>query len=143
MRRVITAGGAGAGKTRGKTKPCEQTEHGCEVAELFRVLGKTYMLDILHIFLVEGNGPKRFVALQERLELSPNTLSDRLKELVKAGLLTRTPFNEIPPRVDYEATAKAHDLRGVFDTLLEWAARHDLKATAASPAEVKEEKAAA
>src|SRR3972149_1727070 len=127
MRRVIPSGGAGAGKTRGKTKPCEQTEHGCEVAELFRVLGKTYMLDILHIFLVEGNGPKRFVALQERLELSPNTLSDRLKELVKAGLLTRTPFNEIPPRVDYEATAKAHDLKPVVEALGEWAERHTLK----------------
>ena len=113
----------------GKTKPCTGDNRGCEIAELFRVLGKTYMLDLLHIFLVDNNGPKRFVELQDRLEISPNTLSDRLKELVAAGLLTRTPIpNKIPPWVDYEATAKAHDLRLVFDSLIEWATRHDLRA---------------
>ncbi len=110
MRRVATAGVAGVAKAKARSRPCHDAEHGCEIAELFRVLGKTYMLDLLHIFLIEGHGPKRFVELQERLELSPNTLSDRLKELVRAGLLTRTAFNEIPPRVDYEATPKAHDL---------------------------------
>ncbi len=86
------------------------------------------MLDLLHIFLRDAPGPHRFVDLQERLSISPNTLSDRLRELVEAGLLTRTAYNEIPPRVDYQATPKALDLLPVFESLTAWAARNDLRA---------------
>lgn len=105
--------------------PCANVQGGCEVGELFRVLGKTHMLDVLHLFLHE-EGPKRFVEVQHRLGLSPNTLTERLKELQQVGLLSRTAYNEIPPRVDYEATAKAHDLKPVFEALLNWAQRHTL-----------------
>ncbi|MEA3200629.1 MAG: hypothetical protein QOE90_2057 [Thermoplasmata archaeon] len=105
--------------------PCEEVQGGCEVGELFRVLGKTHMLDVLHLFLHEA-GPKRFVEVQNRLGLSPNTLTERLKELQHVGLLSRKAYNEIPPRVDYEATAKAKDLLPVFEALLAWAQRHTL-----------------
>lgn len=107
-------------------KAREDDARGCEISELFRILGKTYVLDILHLFIPEGTGPRRFVELQARLGMSPNTLSSRLKDLVDAGLLSRTPYNEIPPRVDYEATPKALDLRPVFESLGEWAERHTL-----------------
>ena len=110
-------------------RPCEQVEGGCEIGELFRVLGKTHMLDILHLF-IRDEGPRRFVDVQNRLALSPNTLTERLKELVEVGLLTRTAYNEIPPRVDYEATKKARDLAPVFDSLHRWAASNDLKGPA-------------
>ena|SRR5437899_9274146 len=100
---------------------------GCQVGELFHLLGKTHVLDILHVFTGEGSGPRRFVELQAQLSMSPNTLSDRLKDLVGAGLLSRTAYNEIPPRVDYEATAKAVDLQPVFLSLREWAEKHNLK----------------
>lgn len=108
-------------------KPCADGDQGCEIAEVFRLLGKTYMLDILHTITHKEQGPKRFVDLQRRLNMSPNTLSDRLKELVQAGFLTRTSYNEIPPRVDYAATSKAYDLGPVFESLREWAGRHNLK----------------
>lgn len=107
--------------------PCADAPHGCAIGDLFHVLGKAHMLDLLYIFLAEGPEPKRFVELQKKLQISPNTLSERLKQLVDAGLLSRTAYNEIPPRVDYEATAKAHDLVTVFGALREWAAKHDLK----------------
>ncbi len=121
-----------AGVRGGAAGRCEDTPGGCEIEELFHVLGKTYVLDILHIFTQAG--PQRFVELQSRLDMSPNTLSERLKELVKAGLLSRTSYNEIPPRVDYEATEKARDLKPVFQSLAEWAARHTLRPEA--PAKV-------
>lgn len=98
---------------------------GCRIGELFKLLSKSHVLELLHVFLHVG-GPLRFVDLQVRLGMSPNTLSDRLKALVEAGLLTRTPYNQIPPRVDYAATAKAHDLRAAFAALDGWAASHDL-----------------
>lgn len=85
------------------------------------------MLDILHVFTNEEPDPLRFVDLQAKLGLSPNTLSERLRDLVDAGLLTRTAYNEIPPRVDYQATEKALELGSVFESLQTWAARHSLK----------------
>jgi len=90
------------------------------------------MLDILHIFH-EDPSPHRFVDIQERLHLSPNTLSERLRDLVEAGLLTRAAYNEIPPRVDYQATEKALALAPVFESLQAWATEHDLKRAVVEP----------
>src|SRR5712691_3750148 len=99
---------------------------GCRIGELFKVLGKPHTLDILHTF-IEEPAPRRFGELMDELELSPKTLAQRLRELVRAGLLTRTAYNEIPPRVDYEVTKKAQRLRPIFDVLVAWAAENDLK----------------
>ncbi len=108
------------------------TDGGCRIGDLFHLLGKTYVLDILNVFTRDA-GPRRFVELQAQLSMSPNTLSDRLKSLVEAGLLSRTAFNETPPRVDYEATEKAYDLKPVFESLREWADRHTLRPEHAPP----------
>jgi DNA-binding HxlR family transcriptional regulator len=103
---------------------------GC-LTELFQLLSQTHMMGILGTLIWESKGqPMRFVELQQRLAMSPNTLSARLKALVDAGLVTRTPFNTIPPRVDYQATAKAHDLKRVFKALHEWAAENTLEPAA-------------
>lgn len=111
----------------GDPTPCD-TAGGCEIGDLFRLLGKTHVLNILYLFTQEDRGaPRRFVDVQHRLKLSPNTLSERLKELVAAGLLTRTAYNEIPPRVDYQATKKALELDTVFEALRSWAAANDLQ----------------
>ena len=106
--------------------PCKDAEGGCQIGELFHVLGKGHMLDILHLFL-NGTGPRRFVDVQNRLRLSPNTLTERLKALVEVGLLTRTAYNEIPPRVDYQATDKAMRLLPVFEALQDWTRTNDLR----------------
>lgn len=97
----------------------------CQLSEVLHLLGRNHILSILGSF--RQGGPKRFVELQRELRLSPNTLSARLRDLVDAGLLTRTTFNEIPPRVDYEPTAKALELFSIFDALGTWASRHDLR----------------
>lgn len=105
---------------------------GCPLGELFGVLGRTHTLRILHLFLGNHEKPLRFVDVQSRLHLSPNTVSERLKGLVEAGLLSRTVFHEIPPRVEYAATHKLVDLGTVFDQLQHWAAENDLHPAAAS-----------
>jgi DNA-binding HxlR family transcriptional regulator len=110
-----------------RAAPAEECSVGCEIADLFRLLGKSHVMRILYLFLKEDPRPHRFVDVQHRLELSPNTLTERLKDLVEAGLLTRTAYNEIPPRVDYEATRKAKELDAVFVALAEWAKRNDLE----------------
>lgn len=98
---------------------------GCALGDLFGLLSQAHMLDLLHVFL-RAKGPVRFVELQQELKLSPNTLSARLKALVASGLLVRTAHNEIPPRVDYEATTKARELKTVFESLDNWAGRNTL-----------------
>lgn len=106
---------------------CTDQDGGCEIQDLFKLLGKSHTLDILHLFVIqEPTTSIRFVEVQNTLKLSPNTLSERLKELVEAGLLARTAYNEIPPRVDYQATRKARDLEPVFEALIAWARGNDL-----------------
>jgi DNA-binding HxlR family transcriptional regulator len=98
---------------------CAEAAEG-SLGDLFGLLSHSHMLQLLGI-LMGSKGPVRFVELRDALHMSPNTLSARLKSLVDAGLLTRTPYHTIPPRVDYEATPKAHGLTRAFKALQEWA----------------------
>jgi DNA-binding HxlR family transcriptional regulator len=100
--------------------------HGCELSDLFRVLGDAHVLDILHAALARSE-PLRFNEIQTSLGISSSALADRLKRLVGAGLLLRQSFNEIPPRVEYTPSAQAIELKPVFETLKGWATRHELK----------------
>jgi DNA-binding HxlR family transcriptional regulator len=52
--------------------------------------------------------------------ISSKTLTDRLRELEHDGFLIREQFPEIPPRVEYELTARGHSLAGVFDAMALW-----------------------
>src|SRR6185503_13181367 len=71
---------------------CGPAADGC-LGELFGLLSQTHMMQILGILIWRSKGPVRFVELQEALGMSPNTLSTRLKALVEAGLVTRTPYS--------------------------------------------------
>jgi DNA-binding HxlR family transcriptional regulator len=101
---------------------------GCPVGDLFAMLGQPHMLGILHSFDGRRGRPIRFGDLQRQLRISPKTLSQRLKTLVEAGLLTRRAYSEIPPRVEYEPTPKTTELERLFEVLGEWAHRHTLTA---------------
>jgi DNA-binding HxlR family transcriptional regulator len=59
--------------------------------------------------------------MKELQSISPKTLADILKELVKHGLVKREPFNEIPPRVDYTLTKGGDELREAIIPILQWA----------------------
>jgi DNA-binding HxlR family transcriptional regulator len=99
---------------------------GCEIGALFSILAKPHMLHVIREFLAEPPTGVRFCELQNRLGLSPKTLSTRLKTLVEAGLLVRRQFNEIPPRVEYEATDKGRKLIGLFQAMEVWATENSL-----------------
>ena len=99
---------------------------GCQVTELFAVLGQPYTLDILYAFEASGGGPLRFTQLESRLGLSPKTLASRLRTLVEAGFLARRAYNEVPPRVEYMPTAKTTELGDLFRALGRWAERNSV-----------------
>ena len=89
-------------------------------ANLFSLLGKAHTLELLSRFVLEEQESFRFNELQDALDLSPNTLSRRLNELEEAGLLTRTTYDEIPPRVEYATTERLDALGPTFDELSDW-----------------------
>jgi DNA-binding HxlR family transcriptional regulator len=51
-------------------------------------------------------------------------LTSQLRELENDGLITRTVFAEVPPRVDYEMTEKARALGPTLEALTEWWQEH-------------------
>jgi DNA-binding HxlR family transcriptional regulator len=58
-----------------------------------------------------SKGINRFSALERSLAgISPKTLSERLKGLEKAGIVTRKSYAEVPPRVEYTLTGMGWDL---------------------------------
>jgi DNA-binding HxlR family transcriptional regulator len=67
-------------------------------------------------------GPHRFNELAEALPgISAHTLTNRLRKFETHGLLTRTAYAEIPPRVVYELTPLGEALRPVLDAMNSWA----------------------
>lgn len=92
------------------------------------MLGQTHMLGVIHAFDLAKGKSVRFRDLSAQLQISPKTLSARLRTLVEAGFLTRRSYNEIPPRVEYEPTRKIAELAPVFALLGGWAARNSLTA---------------
>ena len=66
-------------------------------------------------------GPRRFVELQRVLPgISTEQLRSRLNRMVADGLLTRSRYREVPPRVDYELTERSRELVPVIAALARW-----------------------
>ncbi|MEF8842721.1 MAG: helix-turn-helix domain-containing protein [Haloarculaceae archaeon] len=93
-------------------------------ADLFQLLGSAHTLAILREFAANPD-PRRFNELQEELEISPTTLSDRLEELCDEGILRRESHDEIPPRVEYHPTEKGLALRPILDEVLRWVQEYE------------------
>jgi DNA-binding HxlR family transcriptional regulator len=65
-----------------------------------------------------AGGCRRFVELQRSLDgISPKTLSDRLRRLEEAGVISRACFAEMPPRVEYQLTDKGFALLAVIESM--------------------------
>ncbi|MCK2239197.1 MULTISPECIES: winged helix-turn-helix transcriptional regulator [unclassified Crossiella] len=70
-------------------------------------------------------GPLRFGELRAALgNPSAKTLTDRLRALEHDGVLTRTLYPEIPPRVEYELTERGRELWPVLTALHDWGVGH-------------------
>lgn len=86
------------------------------------IMGDKWTLLIVRDLLV---GPTRFVELQRRLPgIAQEMLRLRLAAMHDAGLVTKTRFREVPPRVDYELTEKGRALVGVLGAVADWGREH-------------------
>jgi DNA-binding HxlR family transcriptional regulator len=91
----------------------------CGVARFITLLDGQWATLIVRELL---RGPHRFTELRDALPgISPHTLTSRLRQFERHGIVLRTAYPEIPPRVEYRLTPLGEGLRGVLDTMATWA----------------------
>ncbi|MFC5649998.1 winged helix-turn-helix transcriptional regulator [Paenibacillus solisilvae] len=85
----------------------------CPIAKTIDVIGTKWTFLIIRDLLIEGT--LRFSELLKAMDrISPKTLSLRLRELEENGIIERTVFPEVPPRVEYTITEKGKQLERIF-----------------------------
>jgi DNA-binding HxlR family transcriptional regulator len=71
------------------------------------------------------DGPRRFSDIRRRVGgISQKMLTQTLRGLERDGLVTRTVYAEVPPRVEYELTAAGTTLRAPLKELERWSIEH-------------------
>ena len=90
----------------------------CPVATTVQLIGNKWKLLIIRNLLVR---PWRFNELQRNLEgISQKVLTDSLRSMEMDGIITRTVYPEVPPRVEYALSELGESLRPVLDFMRAW-----------------------
>ena len=80
----------------------------------------------LEILWLLNHGTRRFGELKRGLPgITQHMLTAQLRALERDGLIKRTIFAEVPPRVEYENTDAARRLRPIFVEIVKWAEEHE------------------
>lgn len=96
----------------------------CPLTGIIETLGRKYSMQLVSI--IGAHDSLRFAEIESHLPTaSSSTISKRLSEFESAGLVTRTQYDEIPPRVEYALTEDGAALRDRLQPLLEWVAGRD------------------
>ncbi|WP_328412557.1 helix-turn-helix transcriptional regulator [Streptomyces violaceus] len=91
----------------------------CGVARFLTLLNGPWATLIVRELL---RGPHRFTELRDALPgISPHTLTSRLRQFEPHGIVIRTAYAEIPPRVEYQLTPLGEGLRDVLNAMGTWA----------------------
>ena len=90
----------------------------CPVATTVALIGSKWKLLIIRNLLQR---PWRFNELKKNLEgISQKVLTDSLRSMEEGGLITRTVYPEVPPRVEYTLTELGYSLKPVLDAMWAW-----------------------
>ena len=96
----------------------EEHVFSCPIGGTLEIIAGRWKPDIIWNL---QQGPMRFNALKRAVgQVSQKMLTQQLRELMRDGLITRTQYSEIPPRVEYEQTELAKSLKPVFGALISW-----------------------
>lgn len=91
----------------------------CEMEVTLKMIGgkcKPLILDSLI-----RNKTRRFGELMREItQVSQRTLTNQLRELENDGLIFRTVYPEVPPRVEYTITPKGKSLQTILELMCEW-----------------------
>ena len=90
----------------------------CPVATTVSLIGSKWKLLIMRNLLVR---PWRFNELQRSLEgISQKVLTDSLRSMEEDGIITRTVFPEVPPRVEYALSELGESMRPIIKSMEAW-----------------------
>ena|SRR5581483_8643225 len=107
-------------KSHAVTKPLEP-HTGC-IAAAMEIVGNKWTALILRDLF---SGPKRFGELEKSVgNINPRTLSQRLDDLERCGVITRQSYAEVPPRTEYTLTKKGTDLQPILRDMAAWGTKY-------------------
>ena len=90
----------------------------CPVATTVQIIGSKWKLLILRNLLQR---PWRFNELRKNLEgISQKVLTDSLRSMEEDGIIDRTVYAEVPPRVEYALSELGETLRPILDAMEVW-----------------------
>ncbi len=94
---------------------------GCITAASL-ILGAKWTPQLLYAMCQQ---PKRFGEMQKEVEgINPRTLSARLDELETCGIVQKTSYGGVPPRIDYSLTEMGRDLIPILHLMVKWSEKH-------------------
>ena len=97
----------------------------CPVETTLTLISDKWKVLILRDLL---SGTKRFGELKKSIgSVSQKVLTAQLRQMEESGLLTRTVYPEVPPRVEYTLTELGQSLRPVLDALKNWGEEYKAK----------------
>lgn len=90
----------------------------CPVATTIQLIGSKWKLLIMRNLLIR---PWRFNELRSSLEgISQKVLTDSLRAMEKDGIVIRTVYPEVPPRVEYSLSELGESMRPILDSMEAW-----------------------
>lgn len=93
----------------------------CPIRNVLARISTKWSLVVLYT-LDRNNGPMRFKDIEmANPDISQKMLTSTLRGLEADGLISRTVFPEMPPRVEYALTGRGHSFMPVMRQLLDWA----------------------
>ena len=97
-------------------------EDPCRTREVLDIVGDKWSLLVVRNL---SQGPRRFTELKRAIDgISQRMLTVTLRGLERDGLVTRTMYPEVPPRVEYALTPLGATLREIVGALIEWSGAH-------------------
>jgi DNA-binding HxlR family transcriptional regulator len=102
-----------------RNRPRPGAENACLISPVVEIVFSRWSTPIL--WTLNEKGRQRFVELGREIgTVTPKVLTQRLRQLERDGLVSRTYHPEVPPRVEYEITELGRSLAPVFRVLAEW-----------------------
>ena len=94
----------------------------CPIRNILARISDKWSLLVIYTLHNAGKASMRFKELQRAVpDISQKMLTVTLRTLAEDGLVTRTVFPEVPPRVEYALTVRAQSLLPHIDALIGWA----------------------
>ncbi len=100
--------------------PCDKN---CPIEHTVNLIGHKWKVLILRNLFNQGT--QRFSELSKGISgISQKMLTQQLRQLEHDGIIQRTVYPEVPPRVEYDLTELGHSLRPIMEAMNVWGKEH-------------------